>query len=226
MKSIRKQNGILAIVMFALISILISFPVQAQPTNQKQAKATVQYANIPAKVETASYGYINITVKNISDDYRVDYDMRVLDSKGNVVEVSEKNGGITYFSYLKKNRLYYYQIRETRTAVYPWEEDSIGEWTKKVPFVIAQYKLSQVGTGRKVRIKMPKVSGVKSYKVYMSYKKDRAWKKLKTVKAGKSIVISKFRGKALARNKKYYYKIVPSKGVNATIGGINFSKKK
>ena len=226
MKSIRKQNCILAIVMFALMSILISFPVQAQPINQKQAKATVQYANIPAKVETASYGYIYITVKNISDDYRVDYDMRILDSKGKVVEVSEQNGGIEHFSYLKKNRLYYYQIRETRIAVYPWEEDSIGGWTKKVPFVIAQYKLSQVGTGRKVAIKMPKVSGVKSYKVYMSYKKDRAWKKLKTVKAGKSIVISKFKGKALARNKKYYYKIVPSKGVNATIGVIRFSKKK
>ena len=226
MKSIRKQNYILAIVMFALISILISFPVQAQSTNQKQAKATVQYANIPAKVETASYGEIYITVKNISDDYRVDYDMRILDSKGKVVEVSEQNGGITYFSYLKKNSLYYYQIRETRTAAYPWEENFTGQWTKKVPFVIAKYQLSQVGTGRKVRIKMPKISGVKSYKVYMSYKKDKAWKKLKTVKAGKSIVISKFRGKALARNKKYYYKIVPSKGVNATIGGINFSKKK
>mgnify|MGYP004527374863 FL=1 len=226
MESIRKQNCILAIVMFALMSILISFPVQAQTINQKQAKATVQYASIPSKVETASYGDIYITVKNISDDYRVDYDMRILDSKGKVVEVSEQNGGIEHFSYLKKNRLYYYQIRETRTAVYPWEEDSIGGWTKKVPFVIAQYQLSQVGTGRKVRIKMPKISGVKSYKVYMSYKKDRAWKKLKTVKAGKSIVISKFKGKALARNKKYYYKIVPSKGVNATIGVIRFSKKK
>lgn len=41
MKSIRKQNCILAIVMFALMSILISFPVQAQTINQKQAKATV-----------------------------------------------------------------------------------------------------------------------------------------------------------------------------------------
>ena len=223
MKSIRKPNCILAIVMFALMSILISFPVQAQTINQKQAKVTVQYASIPAKVETSSSGDIFITVKNISDDYRADYDMRVLDIKGNVVEVSEQNGGITYFSYLKKNRLYYYQ---TRTAAYPWEEDFTGEWTKKVPFVIAQYQLSQVGTGRKVRIKMPKISGVKSYKVYMSYKKDRAWKKLKTVKAGKSIVVSKFKGKALARNKKYYYKIVPSKGVNATIGVIRFSKKK
>ena len=226
MKSIRKPNCILAIVIFALMSILISFPVQAQTINQKQAKATVQYASIPAKVETSSSGDIFITVKNISDEYRADYDMRELDSQGNVVEVSEQNGGITYFSYLKKNRLYYYQIRETLTSVYPWEEDFTGEWTKKVPFVIAQYQLSQVGTGRKVRIKMPKISGVKSYKVYMSYKKNKAWKKLKTVKAGKSIVISKFRGKALARNKKYYYKIVPSKGVNATIGVIRFSKKK
>lgn len=219
-------KGYLMVAITAIMAMIISFPVQAQTTSQKQAKAIVQYANIPATIETSSSGDIFITVKNISNDYRVDYDMRVLDNKGKVVEVSEQNGGITYFSYLKKNRLYYYQIRETRTAVYPWEEDFIGEWTKKVPFVIAQYKLSQVGTGRKVRIKMPKVSGVKSYKVYMSYKKDRAWKKLKTVKSGKSIVISKFRGKALARNKKYYYKIVPSKGVNATIGVIRFSKKK
>ena len=89
MESIRKQNCILAIVMFALMSILISFPVQAQTTNQKQAKATVQYASIPAKVETSSSGDIFITVKNISDDYKADYDMRVLDSKGKVVEVSE-----------------------------------------------------------------------------------------------------------------------------------------
>lgn len=226
MKSIRILSRYLMAAITVIMSILISFPIQAQTINQKQAKVTVQYASIPAKVETSSSGDIFITVKNISNDYRADYDMRVLDIKGNVVEVSEQNGGITYFSYLKKNRLYYYQIRETRTAAYPWEEDFTGEWTKKVPFVIAQYQLSQVGTGRKVRIKMPKISGVKSYKVYMSYKKNKAWKKLKTVKAGKSIVISKFRGKALARNKKYYYKIVPSKGVNATIGVIRFSKKK
>lgn len=67
---------------------------------------------------------------------------------------------------------------------------------------------------------------LKVIKYICPIKKDRAWKKLKTVKAGKSIVVSKFKGKALARNKKYYYKIVPSKGVNATIGVIRFSKKK
>ena len=56
---------------------------------------------------------------------------------------------------------------------------------EKVPFVIAQYQLSQVGTGRKVRIKMPKISGVKSYKVYMSYKKNKAWKKAEDSKSRK-----------------------------------------
>ena len=120
MKTIRILRGYLMAAITVIMAMIISFPVQAQTINQKQAKATVQYASIPAKVETSSSGDIFITVKNISDDYRADYDMRVLDSKGKVVEVSEQNGGITYFSYLKKNRLYYYQIRETRTSAYPW----------------------------------------------------------------------------------------------------------
>ena len=113
MKSIRILSRYLMAAITVIMSILISFPIQAQTINQKQAKVTVQYASIPAKVETSSSGDIFITVKNISDDYRADYDMRVLDIKGNVVEVSDQNGGITYFSYLKKNRLYYYQIRLT-----------------------------------------------------------------------------------------------------------------
>ena len=95
MKSIRILSRYLMAAITVIMSILISFPVQAQTINQKQAKATVQYASIPAKVETSSSGDIFITVKNISDDYRADYDMRVLNNKGNVVEVSEPNGGIT-----------------------------------------------------------------------------------------------------------------------------------
>ena len=73
------------------------FSCSGTDNKPKQAKVTVQYASIPAKVETSSSGDIFITVKNISDDYRVDYDMRVLNNKGNVVEVSEQNGGINLF---------------------------------------------------------------------------------------------------------------------------------
>ncbi len=81
MKSIRILSRYLMAAITVIMSILISFPIQAQTINQKQAKATVQYASIPAKVDTSSGGDIFITVKNISDDYRADYDMRVLNNK-------------------------------------------------------------------------------------------------------------------------------------------------
>ena len=68
MKSIRILSRYLMAAITVIMSILISFPIQAQTINQKQAKATVQYASIPAKVETSSSGDIFITVKNISDD--------------------------------------------------------------------------------------------------------------------------------------------------------------
>ena len=46
----------------------------------------------------------------------------------------------------------------------------------------------------------------------MSLKKNGGYKKVKTVKAGKSITVSKFKGKALKAKKNYYFKFVPNKG--------------
>ena len=50
MKTIRILRRYLMAAITVIMSILISFPVQAQTINQKQAKVTVQYASIPAKV--------------------------------------------------------------------------------------------------------------------------------------------------------------------------------
>jgi len=46
----------------------------------------------------------------------------------------------------------------------------------------------------------------------MSLKKNGGYKKVKTVKAGKSITVSKFKGKALKAKKNYYFKFMPNKG--------------
>ena len=67
MKSIRILSRYLMAAITVIMSILISFPIQAQTINQKQAKATVQYASIPAKVESSYSGDIFITVKHISN---------------------------------------------------------------------------------------------------------------------------------------------------------------
>lgn len=47
---------------------------------------------------------------------------------------------------------------------------------------------------------------------YRTGKKNGGYKKVKTVKAGKSITVSKFKGKALKAKKNYYFKFVPNKG--------------
>lgn len=222
MKKRGKLKQFLIAMIVVVMGISVMLPVQA--ATRKDAKATVQYASIPATIETISSGDVYIKVKKPSDRYEIDYDMRILNRKGKVIRFSEKTLGIEEFESLKKNQLYYYQIREVETTSYPWGGESVtkGAWTKKVPFIIAQYPVSQVGTARKVRIKMPKIQGVKNYKVYISDKKNKGWKKLKTVKSGGSVIISKFKGKALKKNKKYYYKIVPNKGVNSTIAWFGF----
>lgn len=46
----------------------------------------------------------------------------------------------------------------------------------------------------------------------MSTKKNSGWKKIKTLKPGKAITISRFKGKSFKYYKNYYYKIVPNKG--------------
>lgn len=209
-------------VMTALMLMLVvmMLPIPAMAATQKDSIATPQYANIPADINTR-YGIIEIRIRNLSNDTSMDYDVRVLDSKGKVIRYREEAGAGLVCTGLKKNQLYYYQIRQIRLM------DNGGsikyEWTKPVPFLTAQYPISQVGTGRKVRIKMPKIAGVKNYKVYMSYKKNSGWKKLKTLKSGNSIIISGFKGKALKANKNYYYKIAPNKGGEPTIGVIRFN---
>lgn len=223
MKSKRKLKKMLITALVTVMGIGMMLPVQA--ATQKDKKATVQYASIPATVETSSYGDVWVTVKYPSDNVDVDYNMRILNSKGKVIKYKENTMGMWGFYNLKKKQLYYYQIREMETTYNYWLGETVikGEWTKKIPFVIAEYPVSQVGRSRKVRIRMPKIQGVKSYKIYMSYKKNKEWKKLTAVKSGKSIIISKFKGKALKKNKNYYYKIVPSKGVNSTVGVIRFN---
>lgn len=46
---------------------------------------------------------------------------------------------------------------------------------------------------------MPKVKGVKKFTLYMSTKSDKGYKKVKKVKPGKTVVISKFKNKAFKK---------------------------
>ena len=52
--------------------------------------------------------------------------------------------------------------------------------------------------------------GVKSFTVYISKNRDKGFKKVKTVKPGKNVSISKYKGKAIKNAQTYYIKVVPN----------------
>ena len=60
---------------------------------------------------------------------------------------------------------------------------------------------------KKVRIKTPKVKGVKKFTLYMSTNRTKGYKKIKTVKSGKTITVSSFKKKSFKKYKDYYYYI-------------------
>lgn len=119
---------------------------------------------------------------------------------------------------ISKDKLYSYRIRGVSFNGVPAPTT---KWSNSVYFTTANYKITQVGNGKRFKIKTPKVTGIKNYKIYMSLKKNGGWKKIKTVTAGKEVIISKFKGKALKKKQNYYYKIIPNKG-SVQVGGVRF----
>ena len=117
-----------------------------------------------------------------------------------------------FFVELSKNKLYSFRVRGMKINYDTDSYDPYTPWSNSVYFSTAQYKLKQVGKTKKAKITTPKVAGISKYTVYMSLKKNGGYKKVKTVKAGKSITVSKFKGKALKAKKNYYFKFMTNKG--------------
>ena len=71
--------------------------------------------------------------------------------------------------------------------------------------------VSNTDQSKKVVIpKAKKAKGIKSFTVYISRNKNKGFKKVKTVKPGKNVVISKYKGKVIKNGQIYYIKIVPN----------------
>ena len=101
----------------------------------------------------------------------------------------------TTFS-LSKNTVYYVRYREMDYD-YASGQTYYSSWSGKLGFCTAKFKLSLIRKGRKVKYKAPKVAGVKSFRIYVSTKSGSKYKKVKTLKPGKSFKIKKFRGKKI-----------------------------
>lgn len=175
--------------------------------NQEKAQVNTQAAKIIAQITSLSENSVGISINNPDSDY---VEVQIRDHKGKVVKTRY---AISYSSFnLSKNKLYSFRFRRVYYSYSDRKYIAISNWSNSPSFTTAKYKVRQVGKSRKVKIKTPKVAGIKKYKIYMSTKKNSGWKKIKTLKPGKAITISRFKGKSFKYYKNYYYKIVPNKG--------------
>ena len=113
------------------------------------------------------------------------------------------------FFTLKKNQLYYYRVRATSYNYSTGQYVPVSNWSYGygINTGVCTVKLS----GKKVRIKTPKVKGVKKFTLYMSTNRTKGYKKIKTVKSGKTITVSSFKKKSFKKYKDYYYYISSAK---------------
>lgn len=209
----KKITRIFAVALALMMSVAFQVPV-----NAAEKAITQSSGGVYGKISYLSSNQVRIDINNPNGD---DIEVQLRDYKGKVIKT---NFSCFYSTFsLSKNKLYSYRIR----GVYYVNGEYVPytNWSNSVYFTTAQYKVTRVGKGRKVKIKTPKVAGIKNYKIYMSLKKNGGWKKLKTVKAGKSIICSKFKGKPFKLYTNYYYKIVPNKG-SYYINGFYFYNKR
>ncbi|MBP0056093.1 hypothetical protein JYQ75_01495 [Anaerobutyricum soehngenii] len=215
----KKFTKIFAFAMALMMVFALQVPVSAaekgavQAVNQEQAQATVQADTYTHRVYSLYYNQsmkkcpVTIQVTSNSSNYYT-YEVQLLDHTKKKV-IAQDDCALYAFFDLKKNQLYYYRVRATAYDYTQKKYVPVSDWSYGygINTAICKVKLS----GKKIKIKVPKVKGVKKFTLYMSTKSDKGYKKVKKVKPGKTVVISKFKNKAFKNGKYYYYNVVSKK---------------
>ena len=133
---------------------------------------------------------------------------QLIDAKGNVLK-SQKCVKYVVFTGLSVNNVYRCRYR-TLIRDYTLNKYVVSsDWSEMIGFIPTSYKMRQVGSKRAFSIAMPKVNGVAKYWVFLSKKQNSGYVSAKKAKPGKTVKISKFKGKKLKKNTYYYVRIFP-----------------
>lgn len=218
MKRITRIFGFIMVCM-----MMFAFQVPTNAAEQKasvrevnQSQATVQGEKFTPRVYKLYYNFSNkevtvyIKVRCNERDDNYGYDLQLLDyTKKKVLATKYVDHYGNWASFkIKRNQLYYYRIK-----AYGWNEEydvvPVSNWLYGggINTGICSVKLS----GKKIKIKTPKIKGAKKLTLYMSTNIKKGYKKVKTVKPGSTVTLTKFNKKAFKEYENYFYYIVSSK---------------
>ncbi len=202
----KKQIGMIIMTFCVVMLLAFALPGMANAESLGKADAPSQVADVaaPGRIQAKSTMTISSLRPNfVSMDFSDNNNTKEIQLLNKSFQVVQTTSCMIYGSFsLKKNQVYYLRFREkaydynTHTYVY-----SGWSGTKGICTVNYSLKLK----GGKVRYKAPKVKGVKKFKIYLSKKSGSGYKKIKTLKPGKSFSFKKFKGKKIKKYKNYYY---------------------
>lgn len=158
----KKITRIFALALAFVMAFALQAPVNAAEkaaVNQEKAQVNTQAAKIIAQITSLSENSVGISINNPDSDY---VEVQIRDHKGKVVKTRY---AISYSSFnLSKNKLYSFRFRRVYYSYSDRKYIAISNWSNSPSFTTAKYKVRQVGKSRKVKIKTPKVAGIKKYK--------------------------------------------------------------
>lgn len=225
----KKMTRLFAFALACMMAFAFQTPVNAAE-KKAVAEAGVERAaeaSVMSDVTTAYFGlsgypagntatFIVATPQDVTG-----VQLRLYDYKGK--QIAYKNVEKSYMGYryvdfnIKKNQAYYVRAISYNTLN---GQTTFGRLSGARAFVNLNQNLFKAKTKymnnstKRFIIKIPKKSkfkGVKNFTIYMSKKRDKGYKKYKTVKPGKTITISSFKKKKFRTAKDFYYiKIVPN----------------
>lgn len=149
----------------------------------------------------------NAIIFTVSFDSKVEIELT--NSKGKVIDTKVCSSS-AYFGDVTKNKIYFYRVRAVEYDRATEKYVGTTKWSAKKAICTANYSVTLVSKEKRiVRFKFPKVTGVKSYTLYMSTDSlTSGFKKVKTIAPGKTFTTSTFGGSTFQYYKNYYYKIV------------------
>lgn len=221
MKKFRKSIGLFA----AAFALCLTFAVGAK-VNAADVQMQIGDADAENKVQTMAVP--NFAVSYISSDktsasFSIAYNYNGQVTRIGVFDANDRL--VAYddaFSYatvtgLRKNQVYYYRAQTLSDL----NGTPTSGWSEPKAFVTAtdnKFKFKGIKNKKACSIKVPKIAGVKNYTVSMSTKGDKGFKKVKTLKPGKKLTMTKFKKKAFKTGKTYYIRIQVKTKKNITCG--------
>lgn len=223
MKMMKKSFGMLAVVFAFCMLFAVSVKVDAAGL-ASEFKAGTAEGDLSVRTQDVSAGqiaitgmaanrsWINVTVNRTYNNNYTCNQVRVT-LNGKVVKEGYMVNSAGYpittcgITGLKKNKVYKVYAR---TAVAKSNGTiAYSKWSAAKTVVTATYKGNKISSksAKGFWLKAPKISGVKNYKVYIK-KGNGKYKKVKTIKPGKKVKITKFKGKSFKLGY-YYIKITP-----------------